>query len=215
MLKAKMSSHEGFPRRSRHRCEGRRTPGIAAAPTSGWEGRNDTRAALALVPCRRLSGAVRTARTSGARQAVPVRRDRTWRRRSSHSLTTTPGASNKRPASRASTAPRSNGLIPRSLTESSTMLSWRGAADGSAGVGRFLMLLPMDDVWIVPRASSETAFDQQMMKVDQRRHCYARRADRHAGAGDGVQHPCGEGRCARLAADSASAPLPSIALRGS
>jgi hypothetical protein len=36
-----------------------------------------------------------------------------------------------------------------------------------------------------PGASSETAFDQQMMKVDQRPHCYARRADRHACAGDG------------------------------
>jgi len=74
------------------------------------------------------------------------------------------------------------------------MLSWRGAADGSAGVGRFLMSLPMDDVWIVPGASSETAFDQQMMKIDQRRHCYARRADRHACAGDGVQHPGGDRR---------------------
>ena len=34
-----------------------------------------------------------------------------------------------------------------------------------------------------------------MMEVEQRRHCYARRADpRHAGAGDGVQHPRGDGR---------------------
>jgi len=73
------------------------------------------------------------------------------------------------------------------------MLSWRGAVAG-ADAGRFLMLLLLDDVRIAPGASSETAFDQQMMKVDQRRHCYARRADRHACAGDGVQHLCGDRR---------------------
>jgi hypothetical protein len=34
-----------------------------------------------------------------------------------------------------------------------------------------------------------------MMKVEQRRYRYAWRADRrHAGAGHGVQHPCGDGR---------------------
>ena len=46
------------------------------------------------------------------------------------------------PASRASSARRSEELIPRSLTESSAMLSWRGAVAGGAGAGRFLMLLP-------------------------------------------------------------------------
>jgi hypothetical protein len=43
-------------------------------------------------------------------------------------------------------------------------------------------------------ASSETVFGQQMMKVEQHRHCDARYADRHAGAGDGIQHPCGDDR---------------------
>jgi hypothetical protein len=53
--------------------------------------------------------------------------------------------------------------------ESSDMLSWRGGADGSAGVGRFLIMLLLDDVRIVPGASPETAFDQQPMQVKQRR----------------------------------------------
>ena len=69
------------------------------------------------------------------------------------------------------------------------MLSWRGAVDGSAGVGRFLILLLLDDVRIVPGASSETALDQQVMQVNQRRYRHARRADRHSGAGDRIQHP--------------------------
>jgi hypothetical protein len=69
------------------------------------------------------------------------------------------------------------------------MLSWRGARDGSAGAGRFLILLLLDDVRIVPGASPETALDQQVMQVNQRIHCHARRADRHSGTGDGIQHP--------------------------
>jgi hypothetical protein len=85
--------------------------------------------------------------------------------------------------------------MPRSLTESNAMLSWRGAVTGGVGAGRFLMLLLLDDVRIAPGASSETAFDQQMMKVEQRRYRHAWRADRrHAGAGHGVQHPRGDGR---------------------
>jgi len=75
------------------------------------------------------------------------------------------------------------------------MLSWRGAVAGAAGAGRFLMLLPLDDVRIVPGASSETAFDQQMMKVEQRRDRYAWLADRrHAGADHRIQHPRGDRR---------------------
>jgi hypothetical protein len=49
--------------------------------------------------------------------------------------------------------------MPRSLTESSAMLSWRGLVTGGAGAGRFLMLLLLDDVRIALGASSETAFD--------------------------------------------------------
>jgi hypothetical protein len=75
------------------------------------------------------------------------------------------------------------------------MLSWRGAVAGGAGAGRFLMLLPLNDVRIVPGASSETAFDQQMMKVEQRQYRHARRADRrHAGADHRIQHPRGDRR---------------------
>jgi hypothetical protein len=85
--------------------------------------------------------------------------------------------------------------MPRSRTESSTMLSWRGAVDGRADAGRFLMLLPLDDSRIVSGASSETTLDEQMMKVEQRRHRHVRRADRrHAGAGDRIQRPFGDGR---------------------
>jgi hypothetical protein len=69
------------------------------------------------------------------------------------------------------------------------MLSWRGAGDGSVDVGRFLILLLLDDVRIVPGASPESALDQQVMQVNQRRHRHARRADRHCGAGDRIQHP--------------------------
>jgi hypothetical protein len=90
---------------------------------------------------------------------------------------------------------RSEWLMPQSLTESSAMLSWRGAVAGGADAGRFLMLLLLDDVRIVPGALSETAFDQQMMKVAQRRYRHAWRADRcHAGADDRIQHPRGDGR---------------------
>jgi hypothetical protein len=69
------------------------------------------------------------------------------------------------------------------------MLSWRGAADGSAAVGRFLILLLQDDIRIVPGASSETALDQQVMQLNQRRDRHARRAERHSGAGGGIQDP--------------------------
>jgi hypothetical protein len=40
------------------------------------------------------------------------------------------------------------------------------------------MLLPLDDSQIVSGASSETTLDEQMMKVEQRRHRHVRRADR-------------------------------------
>jgi hypothetical protein len=43
------------------------------------------------------------------------------------------------------------------------MLSWRGAADGSAGVGRRLIMFLLDDGRIAQGASSETALDQQVM----------------------------------------------------
>lgn len=75
------------------------------------------------------------------------------------------------------------------------MLSWRGAVADGAGAGRFLMLLSQDDVRIVLGASSETAFDQQMMKFEQRRYRHAWLANRrHAGADNRIQHPRGDRR---------------------
>ena len=72
------------------------------------------------------------------------------------------------------------------------MLSWCGAAGGSAGVGRLLILLLLDDDRIVPGASSETAPDQQVMQLNQCRQRHARRAEPHPGAGDRIQDPrCG------------------------
>jgi hypothetical protein len=70
------------------------------------------------------------------------------------------------------------------------MLSWRGAAAGGAGVGRRLILLLLDDGRIAQGVSSETALDQQVMQFNQRRYRHARRAERHSGAGGGIEHPC-------------------------
>ena len=52
------------------------------------------------------------------------------------------------------------------------------------------MLLLLDDGRIVPGASSETALDQQLMQLSQRRYGHARRAERHSGAGGRIEHPC-------------------------
>jgi hypothetical protein len=70
------------------------------------------------------------------------------------------------------------------------MLSWRGASGGSAGVGRLLISVLLDDGRIARRASSETALDQQLMELGQTRYRNARRAEPHPGAGDRIQHPC-------------------------
>jgi hypothetical protein len=74
------------------------------------------------------------------------------------------------------------------------MLSWRGAADGGTGVGGFFMVFLPDDVRIARKASSETAPDQKLMQIGQRRHGDARHSDLHAGADHRVEHP---GRHAR------------------
>ena len=92
------------------------------------------------------------------------------------------------------------------------MLSWRGAAGSSAGVGRLLILLPLDDDRIVPGASSETALDQQVMQLNQRRYRDARHAEPHSGAGRGIEHPgCHHDDYARCYLDvndlTAGAPL--------
>src|SRR5215831_7796662 len=110
--------------------------------------------------------------------AAALRLARDQRSSSSCSRTAPPPASNNRPASRSSTALRSQRLMPRSLTESRAMLSWPGDAADWADAGRFLILLPQDETVLIPGASSETAFDQQMMKLKQRRYCHTRRANR-------------------------------------
>ena len=69
------------------------------------------------------------------------------------------------------------------------MSSWRGAVDGGAGAGRFLILLLLDDLQTIQGASSDPALGQQAVQLSQRRDGNPRRAERHSGAGDRVQHP--------------------------
>jgi hypothetical protein len=74
------------------------------------------------------------------------------------------------------------------------MLSWRGAADGTTGIGRVFILLLLDDVRIIHGATPETAFDQQAMQLNKRRYRDARHADLHRSTGNRIQHPCGHHR---------------------
>ena len=87
---------------------------------------------------------------------------------------------------------RSEGLIPEAFrTERHAELARCCAAGMAAPVSAgFLISLLLDDGRIVQAASSETALDQQVMQVNQRRDRHARRADRHPGAGGSIQHPC-------------------------
>jgi hypothetical protein len=101
-----------------------------------------------------------------------------------------PAASNSRLVSLASEIRRSAGVIPRRLAESNGMLSWRGAADGSADVGGVFTLLLLDDRRTVRRASSETVRDQQLMQFSQRRYRDPRRPQPHSGTGGRIEHPC-------------------------
>jgi len=50
-------------------------------------------------------------------------------------------------------------------------------------------MLLLDDVRIVPGASPETAFDQEVTQLNKPRHRHARRADLHSGASHRIQHP--------------------------
>ncbi len=108
---------------------------------------------------------------------------------SSRSSAATPAASDSSRASRASAVRRSDELIPRSLSESSGMLSCRGSTDGGVGDGWRLIMLLLDDGGIARGVSSETALDQQVMKVSQRRYAQARRAERHYGARRRIEYP--------------------------
>ncbi len=57
------------------------------------------------------------------------------------------------------------------------------------GLGGLITLLLLDDVGIVQGACAETAFNEQVMQVDQGCDCNARCANLHAGADERVQHP--------------------------
>lgn len=109
---------------------------------------------------------------------------------SSRSTAATPAGSNRSLASPPSAVLRSAGLILRSLAESNGMPGWRGARGGRAGAGRLLILPLPDDDRIVPEASSDTLFNQQVMQLNQCRHRHARRAHLHPAAGNRIQHPC-------------------------
>src|SRR4051812_37138289 len=98
-----------------------------------------------------------------------------------------PAASSTSRASRATALPRSAGLSPWSLTASSARPSWRGTRDGFGGDG-LILLLP-NGVRAVRGASPETLRDEEQVQVGQRDERHPRGADRHAGAGDGIQHP--------------------------
>ena len=100
-----------------------------------------------------------------------------------------PAASSRRLASCATALPRSAVLIPRSFTESSAMLSWRGVVAGGAGLGGFPMMLLLDDVRIALGASSETTLDQQLVQVSECRHRHTRWAKLHPDTSNGVEHP--------------------------
>lgn len=78
--------------------------------------------------------------------------------------------------------------------ELNAMLSCCGAVcDDSelvgTGLGGLITLLLLDDVGIVQGACAETAFNEQVMQVDQGCDCNARCANLHAGADERVQHP--------------------------
>jgi hypothetical protein len=70
------------------------------------------------------------------------------------------------------------------------MHSCRRLMTAGASVGRFLILLLLNDGRIAQGASSKTALDQQMMQLDQRRYRRTWCAERHSGAHGRIQHPC-------------------------
>ncbi len=78
--------------------------------------------------------------------------------------------------------------------ELNAMLSWCGAFSRDKGgvstdLGGLITSVLLDDVGIVLGACSQTAFNEQLVQVDQRFHRNARCADHHASAHDRVQHP--------------------------
>jgi hypothetical protein len=76
--------------------------------------------------------------------------------------------------------------------ESNAMLSCCGVigdSDVDTDVGDLITGLLLDDVGIVQGACPQTAFNEQVLQVEQRRHRNARCADLHVRADDRVQHP--------------------------
>jgi hypothetical protein len=103
--------------------------------------------------------------------------------------------------------------MPRSRTESNTMLRWRGTTNGVGVVGtdfgELLIFLLLGDSRITKGASPKTALDEEPMQIAQSSDIGARRANLHAGAGGRIQHP---GRqhddhagCRRLEVDNPAA----------
>jgi hypothetical protein len=65
---------------------------------------------------------------------------------------------------------RSNVPMPRSLTESNMMLSWRGTTAGvrvvGSDFGELLILLLLGDSKVTAGASPETALNEEMTQLD-------------------------------------------------
>ena len=109
-----------------------------------------------------------------------------------------PAASISRRASRVIAASRSAGFIPRSLAESSAIVSWCPAEVFSCLADLITILL--NAVRVVPGFSSKAERNEQIVQINQSRRCNARGAGLHPGAGDRVQHPSRDdgndtGRC--------------------
>ena len=80
--------------------------------------------------------------------------------------------------------------------ELNAMLSWCGAFSRDKGgvgtdLGGLITSVLLDDVGIVLGACSQTAFNEQLVQVDQSFDRNAWYADRHASTNDRVQHPRG------------------------
>jgi hypothetical protein len=93
--------------------------------------------------------------------------------------------------------------------ESNAMLSWCGAFGGDSGVvgsdaGDLVTVLLLDDVGIVLGACAQTAFNEEVMQVDQSADRHARCAAYHARTDDRVEHPRRDQRhyaCSQLDVD--------------
>jgi hypothetical protein len=98
-----------------------------------------------------------------------------------------PAASISSRANRLIAASRSAGFIPRSLAESSAIVSWWSGEAFSCLADLIAILL--DGVRVVRGFSSKTERNKQIVQIDQRRRRSPGGTDLHSDAGDRVQHP--------------------------